>query len=75
VAVTFSDLNLVLNTAGTILNELSVALRDTSPLYDMIGSDDYDAVLNLVADAKCEQIRRFEAEFGTWGGPRPKKCQ
>jgi hypothetical protein len=74
VAVTFSDLNLILSIAGSILNELSVKLRDTSPLYDMLDSDDYKTVIDLVTDAKCAQIRAYEAEFGAWTYARPKKC-
>jgi hypothetical protein len=75
VELTFSDLNLVLNTGGSILNELSVKLRDSSPLYDMIGADDYQSAIHLITDAKCAHIRNYEAEFGLlWDGPRPKKC-
>ncbi len=75
VELTFSDLNLVLNTARDILNELSVKSRDTSTLYDVLGSDDYEMAVSLIADAKCAQIRAYEAEFGRWDYLRPKKCQ
>lgn len=38
VELTFSDLNLVLNTAGNILNEISVKFRDGWSLYEMLGT-------------------------------------
>ena len=75
IEVKFSDLNLVLNTAGHILNELSVAFRDASPLYEMIGADDYEMAVSLIADAKCAQVREYEREFGSWLHLRPKKCK
>jgi hypothetical protein len=75
IALTFTDLNLVLSTAGNILNELSVAFRDASPLYDMVGADDYEMAVSLIADAKCAQVREYEREFGSWYHLRPKKCQ
>jgi len=75
VELTFSDLNVVLATAGSILNDLAVASRDISPLYDMIGADDYKSAVALIVDAKCAQIRTYEAEFGPWEYLRPKKCQ
>jgi hypothetical protein len=74
IKVTWSDLNLVLGTAGTVLNDLSVAFRDISPLFDPVGSGDYDNALNLIADAQCSQIRQYEVDFGHWDGLRPKKC-
>ena len=75
VELTFSDLNAVLNVAGIVLNEVSVAFRDTSPLYEMIGADDYEMAVSLIADAKCAQVRAYETEFGPWEHLRPKKCQ
>ena len=75
ISLTFSDLNLVLNTAGQILNEVSVAFRDSSPLYELIGADDYKTAVSLIADAKCAQVREYEAEFGSWEQLRPRKCQ
>jgi len=74
VELTFSDLNSVLEMAGSILNELSVKLRDISPLYEMIDSNDYEQVAALIAEAKCARIHAYEAEFGRWDGLRPKKC-
>jgi hypothetical protein len=38
--VTFSDLNAIFGTAGDILNEISVAYRDSSPSWPLIGGDD-----------------------------------
>lgn len=74
VALTFSDLNLIFNTAGNILNEVSVKFRDASTLYDLIDSEDYESAVGLIADAKCAQVRQYEEEFGHWDGPRPRRC-
>jgi AbiU2 len=72
--VTISDLNKAFLFAADILNELSVALRDMTPDFQAIGITDYENLGRLVVDAKCEQIRKYEAEFGPWDGPRPKNC-
>jgi len=74
VELTFSDLNLVLSTAGDILNELSRGFRDSMSFYDIVSADDYKNAIGLIADAKCAQIRAYEAEFGLWELLRPKKC-
>jgi len=74
-AVTFSDLNKVFAFAGNMLNEVSVALWDITPMFDAIGIDDFQTVGQLIVEAKCEQIRKYEAEFHVpWDGPRPKNC-
>lgn len=72
--VTYSDLNKVFTFAASIINDLSVGLRDVTPLFDAVGIGDYKSVGDLVIEAKCERIRKYEAEFGVWDGQRPKKC-
>jgi hypothetical protein len=74
-AVTFSDLNKVFTFAADILNEVSVALRDISPMFDAIGINDFEVIGQLIVEAKCERIKKYEAEFHlSWDGPRPKSC-
>lgn len=72
--VTYSDLNKIFTFAASIINDVSVALRDISPLFDAIGIADYKTIGDLVVEAKCERIRKYEAEFGPWDGPRPENC-
>jgi len=73
VKVTFSDLNVIFDVAGRVLNDVSVVFCDVSPSYDMMGSEDYKRAIDLIVDAKCAQIRNCEAEFGPWESLRPKK--
>jgi len=47
---------------------------DTNRISDLVGQDDYEMVLVLVAKAKCDQIREYEATYGSWKHPRPKNC-
>src|SRR5579859_7027855 len=63
VKVTFSDLNVIFDVAGRVLNDVSVVFCDVSPSYDMMGSEDYKRAIDLIVDAKCAQIRNCEAEF------------
>ncbi|HEX3105679.1 MAG TPA: hypothetical protein VHQ22_14630 [Terriglobales bacterium] len=72
--VTYSHLNMAFIFAASIINDVSVALQDISPLFDAIGISDYRAIGSLVVEAKCERIRKYETEFGPWDGPRPKNC-
>lgn len=74
VKVTFSELNIIFNVAGSVLNEVSVRFRDVSASYDMVGSEDYKAAIDLITEGKCAQIRAYEAESDPWGGLRPNKC-
>jgi hypothetical protein len=72
--VTWTDLNVIFDISGQILNDVSVAFRDSSPLWDLIGSEDYTSTIDLVSAAKCAQIKAYESEFGDWDGPRPNNC-
>jgi hypothetical protein len=74
VELTFSDLNIVFGLGGQILNEVSLGFRGASQVFELLGADDYEMAVSLIADAKCAQIRSYEAEFGRWDHLRPKKC-
>ncbi len=63
--VTFKDLEAIFKTAGEILNELSVAYRDTTSLLELLDNEDFTMAIQLIADAKHEQADRYEREFGT----------
>ena len=72
--VTFSDLNLVFGTAGNILSEIAAKFRGTTAVREFVDETDYETVGRLIAEAKCAQIKAYEANFGIWTGPRPKDC-
>jgi len=75
VELSYSDLDVVFTVTGRILNRLSGAFRDSSADFDMLGVDDYENAIDLIRDAKCAQIREYEAEFGPWDHLRPKNCK
>jgi len=71
--VTFSDLNLIFQTAGNIVNRISVAFRDISSVLELIGDIDYQGAVQLIVDAKHAQVDRYEKEFKQPADfPRPK---
>jgi hypothetical protein len=74
IAVTFSDLNYAFFIAAAVLNEMKVKFQDAMSDFELLYSSDYEMVGQLIVQAKCEQIKRYEAEFGPWDGPRPKNC-
>ena len=61
--VTFSDLNLIFETAGSILNEVSVGYNETSTLFELIDEKDYEWAVQLIVDAKHQQVDDYEKEF------------
>jgi hypothetical protein len=70
--ITFSNLNAIFGTAAHILNDISVAYKDVSPLWPMIGDDDFKGAIQLIVNAKHTQVDRYEEEFGPAPFPRPK---
>jgi hypothetical protein len=72
--VTWSDLNVIFDISGQILNDVSVGFRDSSPMWDLIGSEDYTTAFDLISDARCAKIKTYESEFGARDGPRPSNC-
>jgi hypothetical protein len=62
--VTFVDLEAVFETAGEILNDISIAFRDTSSFLELLDDDDFETAMQLIADAKHDQVDRYEKEFG-----------
>ena len=69
------DLRAIYEGTGKILNEFSRLYRDVYAVLDIIGQDDYATVLEFVSDAKCEQAKEYEREFGEPPPfPRPKNC-
>lgn len=71
--VTFDDLDSIFKIAGQILNNVSVAFNDVSQSYDLVDVDDYTSVIQLIANAKHDEVERFEREFGAPAPmPRPK---
>ncbi len=69
------DLRAIYEGTGKILNEFSRLYRDVYAVLDIIGQDDYATVLEFVSDAKCEQAKEYEREFGEPAPfPRPKNC-
>lgn len=70
--VTFSNLNAIFETAAGILNEISVAYRDVSPLWPLLGEDDFEGAVQLIVDAKHAQVDQYENKFGSPAPfPRP----
>jgi hypothetical protein len=73
-AVTFADVEAVFETAGDILNGISVAYRGISLSFELLEDDDFQMAIQLVADGKHAQAERFEQEFGSPSPyPRPKR--
>jgi len=75
-AVTFAGLDAIFKIAGDILNSLNVGYRDTSSWMEIAGGDDYEAVVQLIVDAKHAMVDKFEAEFGAppnFARPKQKK--
>jgi len=47
VELTFSDLNIVFGFGGQILNDVSLAFRGASQVFELFGADDYEMVFSL----------------------------
>ena len=59
----------------SILNEFSQLFRDKFAVLDILGQDDYETVIEFVSAGKCEQVRRYETEFGVPAPfPQSKGC-
>ena len=72
----FPDLEEIFQGTGTIVNEFSRLYRDITGILEILDQTDYETVMEFVSAAKCEQVRRYEAEFGVPAPfPRPKGCQ
>ena len=75
-AANIPDLQMIFTQTGKIVNEFSRLFRDITAIVEIIDQTDYETVIEFVSDAKCEQVRRYEAEFGVPAPfPRPKSCQ
>jgi len=56
-------------------NEFSQLFRDKFAVLDILGQDDYETVIEFVSAGKCEQVRRYETEFGVPAPfPQSKGC-
>jgi hypothetical protein len=72
-APNFLELKRIFVGSGKIVNEFSRLFLDITNMLELIGQTDYETVIRFVSDAKCEQARRYEAEFGVPAPfPRPK---
>ena len=72
----FPELEKIFIRTGNIVNEFSRLYRDTTGILEILYQTDYETVVEFVSAAKCEQVRRYEAEFGAPAPfPRPKGCQ
>jgi len=72
----FVDLETIFVRTGNIVNEFSRLYRDITGILEMLDQTDYETVIEFVSAAKCEQVRQYEAEFGTPAPfPRPKGCR
>jgi hypothetical protein len=72
----FPELETIYVRTGNIVNEFSRLYRDVTGNLEIIDQTDYETVVEFVSAAKCEQVRRYEAEFGAPAPfPRPKGCQ
>ncbi len=71
----FPQLEMIFEQTGSILNKFSRLFRDTFAFLDILDQDDFQTVIEFVSAGKCEQVRRYEAEFGAPAPfPRPKGC-
>ena len=74
--VTFDDLDSIFKIAGQILNNVSVAFHDVSSVFDLADVDDYQSVIQRVADAKHDELDKYEREFKEAAPfPRPKTAR
>ena len=74
--ISFSELEGLFAQTGSILGKLSLLYRGTSVDLELKDAIDYEQALDLIADAKCDQARRYEVEHETPAPfPRPRKCR
>ncbi|MFZ0886018.1 MAG: hypothetical protein WAN14_21630 [Candidatus Acidiferrales bacterium] len=75
-ALTIPDLTKVFEQTEKILQRIDAVHSGTIGELKYLGHDDYQVVLDLVADAKCAEAAEFEKLYGekiTW--PIPAKCK
>ncbi|MHB8540252.1 MAG: hypothetical protein ACYDCD_04815 [Candidatus Acidiferrales bacterium] len=74
--IKFVDLNLIFDTAGDIVNSISVAFRDAFSILELIGATDYENAIQLIVDAKHAQADHYQEEFSEAPpSPRPKSTK
>jgi len=69
------ELQRIYRISGEIVNEFSRLFLDITNILELLGQTDYESVIKLVSDAKCEQVRRYEAQFGPAPFQRPRGCE
>jgi AbiU2 len=72
--LTIPDIEKAFKDTETLLIKVSCLYDGTFGDLRFIGGDDYEQALDWIRIAKCEHIERYEREFGTWTGPRPRDC-
>lgn len=73
--LTLADLSKVFDAAHGIVNEISILWMKTSHLRSFPFDDDYKHALDLIAEAECARIQKYERDFkAKWTAARPKGC-
>jgi HEPN superfamily AbiU2-like protein len=73
--LTITEIEKIFHDTETILKKMDYLFRATIGDLKYLGHDDYQTVIDLIADAKCAQADQYEKEFGIpceW--PLPAKC-
>ena len=74
-ALTNPDIETIFGVAAEILNEIASLVSGVTTWPNLLDDDDYEHAMKLIADAKCAEVRAFEAEFGAPAPfPRPRGC-
>lgn len=75
-ALTIDQLDQLFVETGNILNDISQLHHGTFSVLELLDSQDYENVFNLIAQAKCAQANEYEKEFKEpWPFERPKSCK
>jgi hypothetical protein len=70
------DLGAIYVGTSKLLNRFSGIYRDIYGAAHILDETDYETVIGFVSDAKCQQVRDYEKEFGALAPfPRPKNCR
>jgi hypothetical protein len=73
--LTLKDLSKILDTAGRIVNLISMLYSNEAHLIRFPFDDDYKLVLERITESECSRIRKYENEGkAKWVGARPKSC-
>ncbi len=73
--ISYIDFESLFLKVESILYKLSKLYRGASVELELKDWNDYEQAFDLIADAKCEQARRYEAEHNTPAPfPLPRKC-